>query len=155
MYLNDVENVYDLPWNEHVTYGEIRRRDEFEFSKYYFELADVDRYFRLFDEHEAEAQHLLEENLVLAAYDNCLKCSQLFNVLDARGAISVTERVHVIARVRALLGRVARSYVAGRLALEFPLLDREAALREVARARRRAEQGSKKRKKKRNEERTG
>ena len=155
MYLNDVENVYDLPWNEHVTYGEIRRRDEFEFSKYYFELADVDRYFRLFDEHEAEAQHLLEENLVLAAYDNCLKCSQLFNVLDARGAISVTERVHVIARVRALLGRVARAYVAGRLALEFPLLDREAALREVAKARRRAEQGSKKRKKKRDEERTG
>ena len=86
MYLNDVENVFDVPWNDHISYGEVRHRDEFEFSKYYFEIADIERYFRLFDEFEAEVQRLMAADLVLPAYENCLKCSHIFNILDARGA---------------------------------------------------------------------
>ena len=122
MYLNDVDNVYDLPWNDQLSYGEVRHRDEFEFSKYYFELADIPRYYHMFEEFEAEAKRLIEENLVLAAYDNCLKCSHLFNVLTARGAISATERVQVIGRVRALLIAVARAYLESREEMGFPLL---------------------------------
>jgi glycyl-tRNA synthetase alpha chain len=123
MYLNDVENVFDVPWSETLSYGEVRHRDEFEFSKYYFELANIPRYYQMLDEFESEAKRLIDENLVLAAYDNCLKCSHLFNVLTARGAIGATERVQVIGRVRALLTAVARAYVEGREALGFPLLD--------------------------------
>ena len=122
MYLNDVENVFDVPWNDALSYGEVRRRDEFEFSRYYFELADISRYYQLFDEFEAEAKRLIEEDLVLAAYDNCLKCSHLFNVLNARGAVGATERVQIIGRVRALLSAVARAYVESREALGYPLL---------------------------------
>ena len=122
MVLNDVDSVYDLPWNDQFSYGEVRHRDEFEFSKYYFELADIKRYYQLFEEFEAEAKRLIEEDLVLAAYDNCLKCSHVFNVLTARGAISATERVQIIGRVRALLTAVARSYLESREALGFPLL---------------------------------
>ena len=122
MYLNDVENVFDVPWNDVLSYGEVRRRDEFEFSRYYFELADISRYHQLFDEFEAEAKRLIEEDLVLAAYDNCLKCSHLFNVLTARGAVGATGRVQIIGRVRALLSAVARAYVESREALGYPLL---------------------------------
>ncbi len=123
MYLNDVENVFDVPWNDHISYGEVRHRDEFEFSKYYFEIADIERYFRLFDEFEAEVQRLMAADLVLPAYENCLKCSHIFNILDARGAVSATERVHIIARVRKLLSRVALSYLESREKAGFPLLD--------------------------------
>ena len=122
MYLNDVENVFDVPWNDEITYGEIRHRDEFEFSKYYFEIVDIRRYFRFLDEYEDEAKRLMDEGLVLASYENCLKCSHIFNVLDARGAISATERVHVMARVRKLITAVARGYLENRKALGFPLL---------------------------------
>ena len=122
MYLNDVENVFDVPWNDEITYGEVRHRDEFEFSKYYFEMADIDRYFRFLDEYEDEAKRLIDAGLVLAAYENCLKCSHIFNVLDARGAISATERVHVMARVRKVIAAVARGYLENRKQLGFPLL---------------------------------
>ena len=118
----DVENVFDVPWNDHISYGEVRHRDEFEFSKYYFEIADIDRYFRFFDEFEDEVQRLMEADLVLPAYENCLKCSHIFNILDARGAVSATERVQIIARVRKLLSRVARSYLESREKRGFPLL---------------------------------
>ena len=100
MFLNDVDNVYDLPWNNEVTYREVRHRDEYEFSKYYFESADTAMYFRMFNDWERESQRLLKEGLVLAAYECCLKCSHTFNILDARGAISVTERAQIIGRVR-------------------------------------------------------
>ena len=123
MYLNDVENVFDVPWNDHISYGEVRHRDEFEFSQYYFEIADIERYFRLFDEFEDEVERLMEADLVLPAYENCLKCSHIFNILDARGAVSATERVHIIARVRKLLSRVALSYLESREKAGFPLLD--------------------------------
>ena len=125
MYLNDVENVFDVPWNDQITYGEVRHRDEFEFSKYYFEIADIDRYFRLFDEFEDEARRLMDEDLVLAAYENCLKCSHIFNILDARGAISPTERVHIMGRVRKLIGAAARSYLQAREEAGFPLLAKD------------------------------
>ena len=124
MYLNDVENVFDVPWNDQISYGEVRRRDEFEFSKYYFEFANIQRYFLLFDEFEDEARQLMAAGLVLPAYENCLKCSHIFNVLDARGAVSATERVHIIARVRKLLNRVARAYLESREKAGFPLLAR-------------------------------
>ncbi len=122
MYLNDVENVFDVPWNNEISYGEVRHRDEFEFSKYYFEIADIDRYSRIFDEFEKEAQRLMEEELVLPAYENCLKCSHIFNILDARGAISPTERVHMLGRVRKLISGVARAYLKSREEAGFPLL---------------------------------
>jgi glycyl-tRNA synthetase alpha chain len=122
MYLNDVDNVFDVPWNDDISYGEVRRRDEFEFSKYYFEIADISRYFRLFDEFEDEVRRLMAADLVLPAYENCLKCSHIFNILDARGAVSATERVQIIARVRKLLSGVARSYLDSREKAGFPLL---------------------------------
>jgi glycyl-tRNA synthetase alpha chain len=122
MYLNDVENVYDMPWADGISYGEIRHRDEYEFSKYYFELVDIETSFRMFDQFEAEAKRLIDEGLVLAAYDNCLKCSHVFNVLTARGAISRTERVAVIGRVRGLLTAVAAAYLESREKAGFPLL---------------------------------
>ena len=123
MFLNDVDNVFDLPWNDRVSYGEVRHRDEFEFSKYYFESADIERYFRLFGEFEEESKRLIDEDLVLASYENCLKCSHIFNVLDARGAISVTARAQMIGRVRALAVAVAKAYLASRESLGFPLLE--------------------------------
>ena len=122
MFLHDVENVYDLPWSSDVTYREVRHRDEFEFSKYNFESADVPLYFRMFGDFEKESQRLLKERLVLPAYECCLKCSHIFNILDARGAISVTERPQIIARVRALAVAVAKAYVESRKAQGFPLL---------------------------------
>ena len=125
MFLNDVDNVYDLPWNNEVTYREVRHRDEYEFSKYYFELADTAMYFRMFNDWERESQRLMKEGLVLAAYECCLKCSHTFNVLDARGAISVTERAQIIGRVRGLAVAVAKAYVESRKQQGYPLLKTE------------------------------
>lgn len=122
MFLNDVDSVYDLPWNDRITYREVRHRDEYEFSKYYFDSADVSMHFKIFAQFEKEARRLLEEKLVLAAYDCCLKCSHAFNVLDARGAISVTERAQMIARIRSLAVGVAQSYLESRRDQGFPLL---------------------------------
>jgi glycyl-tRNA synthetase alpha chain len=125
MFLNDVDNVYDLPWNSEVTYREVRHRDEYEFSKYYFESADTAMYFRMFNDWERESQRLMKEGLVLAAYECCLKCSHTFNVLDARGAISVTERAQIIGRVRGLAVAVAKAYVESRKQQGYPLLKTE------------------------------
>ena len=122
MYLNDVDNVFDVPWSDQISYGEVRHLEEFEFSKYYFEIADTQRYFRLFDEFEDEVRQLMAAGLALPAYENCLKCSHIFNVLDARGAVSATERVQMIARVRTLLSSVARFYLERREKAGFPLL---------------------------------
>ncbi len=111
MYLQGVENVYDLEWTKGVSYGDVHKRSEREFSKYNFETADVPMLFRLFDAFETECRGQLDAGLVLPAYEFCLKCSHAFNLLDARGAISVTERTGTIARVRALASRCARAYL--------------------------------------------
>ncbi len=113
MYLQGIDNVYDLKWNDRVTYREVHYRDEVEFSRYNFETADVDALKQLFTLCEKEGHRLLGEGLVLPAYDQCLKCSHYFNLLEARGAISVAERTAYIGRVRRLARGVAGGYVAG------------------------------------------
>ncbi len=126
MYLQNVDNVYDLEWVKGVSYGQVFHQNEVEFSKFNFEQASTELYFRLFDDFEREAKALLAKDLVLPAYDYCMKCSHSFNLLDARGAISVTERQRFIGRVRALAKGCAEAYVKSRAALGFPLLSREA-----------------------------
>jgi glycyl-tRNA synthetase alpha chain len=122
MFLQGVDNVYDLKWNETLTYGDVHHRGEVEWSVHNFEAADVSLHLRLFDEYERESRALIERGLVLPAYDYCLKCSHAFNILDARGAIGVTERTHYIARVRALARRVAEAHLKQREEMGFPLL---------------------------------
>jgi glycyl-tRNA synthetase alpha chain len=112
MYLQGIDNVYDLKWNDQVKYGAIHHRDEVEFSRYNFEAADVETLKQLFSLHYKEGLRLLEQRLVLPAYDQCLKCSHYFNLLDARSAISVSERTAYIGRVRDLARGVAERYTA-------------------------------------------
>ena len=112
MYLQGIDNVYDLKWNDQVRYGAIHHRDEVEFSRYNFEAADVETLKQLFSLHYKEGLRLLEQGLVLPAYDQCLKCSHYFNLLDARSAISVSERTAYIGRVRELARGVAERYTA-------------------------------------------
>ena len=122
MFISRQSSVYDIEWGGGFGYGPVRQQDEYEFSKYYFELADIDLYWKLFDAYESEAKRCLANNIVLPAYDFTLKCSHAFNTLDARGAISVTERVAVIKRVRDLAVACANQFLAAREALGFPLL---------------------------------
>ncbi len=110
-FLADKESVFDLPWNQELTYGQIKQREEYEFSKYNFEVADTGMLFELFDLYEKECLRCLEKNCILPAYDYCLKCSHTFNLLDSRGAISVTQRVGIIGRVRSLALKIAKQYV--------------------------------------------
>ncbi|HEU4385107.1 MAG TPA: glycine--tRNA ligase subunit alpha [Anaeromyxobacteraceae bacterium] len=147
MYLQDVENVFDVEWVEGVKYREVFHRNEVEMSEYSFHQGDAQMLFALFGMYEKECQRLLGEALPLAAYDYCLKCSHTFNLLDARGAISATERAAYIARVRALAHGCARGYLESREALGFPLLparEREKAV-EAARAEREARAAREKR----------
>jgi glycyl-tRNA synthetase alpha chain len=132
MYLQQVDSVYDLAWNDDLKYGDIHHRTEVEFSKYNFETADIAMLMATFQAFEAECGRLLEANLTLQAYDYCIKTSHMFNLLDARGAISVTERTSYIARVRALARRCAERYVADREALGHPLLQRGQSAASVA-----------------------
>ena len=128
MFLGLSRSVYEIDWVPGgASYGQVRQQDEVEFSRYYFELADVEFLQQRFDGHEREAERCLEAGLVLPAYECALKCSHLFNVLDARGAVSVTERVGLIARVRRLAVRCAERYLTSREELGFPLLAGEAA----------------------------
>jgi glycyl-tRNA synthetase alpha chain len=124
MYLQGVDNVYDLDWNGHIRYGDVHHQGEVEYSKHNFEHADVPMLFKLFDTYEDESRRLAELGLVLPAYDYCLKCSHTFNLLEARGAISVAERTRFIGRVRALARETARLYVEQRQALGHPLMGR-------------------------------
>ncbi|MDI6845828.1 MAG: glycine--tRNA ligase subunit alpha [Candidatus Saccharicenans sp.] len=112
MFLEQKDNIYDLKWSPEVTYRDLRYQDEKEFSIYNFEQADVEMLFQAFGASEKEARRLIELDLLLPAYDQCLKCSHYFNLLDARGAISVTERVKMIGQIRALVNQVARKFVA-------------------------------------------
>jgi glycyl-tRNA synthetase alpha chain len=110
-FLQNTESVYDIEWTPGVRYSEVRLKEEQQFSKYNFELADVAMLWQLFDLHEKECQRLLKfPDAVLPAYDQVLKCSHVFNLLDSRGAISVTERVGVIGRVRKLALGVAQMW---------------------------------------------
>ncbi|WP_116811225.1 glycine--tRNA ligase subunit alpha [Steroidobacter cummioxidans] len=128
MYLQGVQSVYDLLWADgplgRVTYGDVYHQNEVEQSKYNFELADTALLFRHFDDHEAACKKLLESGLALPAYEQMLKTSHTFNLLDARKAISVTERQRFILRVRALAKEVAETYYKTREALGFPMLNR-------------------------------
>jgi len=124
MYLQGVDSVYDLKWNDRILYGDIHHQQEVEQSTYNFEVADVEALFDLFKKYETEAKRILERKLVLPAYEYALKCSHTFNLLDARGAISVTERTGYIARIRNLVRLCAEGYLEQREAMGFPLLNR-------------------------------
>ena len=122
MFLNDIRNIFD-----HVTYGDVRHAEEVEHSKYSFEAADIPMLTESFERWESEARRLLDDDeqaLVLPAYEATLKCSHLFNVLDARGALSVTERAAYIGRIRKLACLAADAQIAARERLGFPLLER-------------------------------
>ncbi|MCD6353134.1 MAG: glycine--tRNA ligase subunit alpha [Proteobacteria bacterium] len=125
MYLQEVDNVFDLEWVKGISYRDIHHQGEVEFSRYNFEVADIDMLFKLFDMYEKECARLNQAGLVLPAYDYCLKCSHTFNLLDARKAISVTERVGFIGRVRNLARLCAERYMKQREEMEFPLLKKE------------------------------
>jgi glycyl-tRNA synthetase alpha chain len=126
MYLQNVDNVFDIVWTygpdgTPVTYRDVYHQNEVEQSKYNFELANTEMLFRHFGEFEAEAKRLMSAQCVLPAYEMVLKCSHSFNLLDARGAISVTERQAYIGRVRALAKSVAQAYYESRERLGFPM----------------------------------
>ncbi|MCK5569144.1 MAG: glycine--tRNA ligase subunit alpha [Spirochaetes bacterium] len=127
MFIQQKDDVYDILWNEEITYGAIRKREEFEFSVFNFESATIDKHVKLFNDYEDEAEMLLEKDLVLPAYDMVMKCTHVFNLLEARGAISVTERTSYIQRVRNMAKKVASSYVKSRERLGFPLLEKKRA----------------------------
>jgi len=111
MFINGIDNMYNLDWAHGVNYGTVRKKEEFEFSRYSFETADINLHFQLFDLYEQECARTLDDGLPLAAFDWALKCSHTFNVLDARNAISVTERARFINRVRTLACRCAAAYL--------------------------------------------
>ncbi|MBI4771307.1 MAG: glycine--tRNA ligase subunit alpha, partial [Chloroflexi bacterium] len=123
--LRNAGAIWDEPWSEAVTYGEVNRQGEYEHSKYYFEVADVDRLRQMYDLLEAESRAALAAGLVLPAYDYLLRCSHTFNVLDTRGAIGVTERAAFFGKMRGLSREVATAYLEQRRRLEYPLLKEE------------------------------
>jgi glycyl-tRNA synthetase alpha chain len=122
MYIQNKESVFDIEWVEGITYADVHHQGEVDHSHYNFELADVEALSTMFNICEKEALNVASHHLVLPAYDYVLKCSHLFNLLDARGAISVTERTGYIARVRNLARIVAGEYLEQRKALGYPLL---------------------------------
>ena len=122
MYLQGVDNVFNLEWAEGIRYGDIHHMDEVEFSRFNFELSDERLLSGEFDSYERECKRLIKEGLVMPAYEYCLKCSHTFNLLDARGSISVSERTLYIARVRALAKLCAEGFLKQREAMGFPLL---------------------------------
>lgn len=126
-YIQEVDSVYDLQWTDTVKYGEIFNQPEFEHSTYAFETSNADMLKQLFDEYEKEAIAQMEKNLVHPAYDYVLKCSHTFNLMDARGVVSVTDRAGYLARIRNMARTVAKAFVQARKELGYPLLSREEA----------------------------
>lgn len=126
MYIQEKENVYDIDWNGTYTYGDVFHQNEFEQSTYNFELADTALLFDLFDKYEKETVRVIELGYVHPAYDYVLKCSHTFNLLDSRGAISVSERTAFISRVRNLARLCAQCYLKQREELGYPLLKKGA-----------------------------
>ncbi|MFQ3327685.1 MAG: glycyl-tRNA synthetase alpha chain [Porticoccaceae bacterium] len=137
MYLQAVDSIYDLVWahgpDGDVTYGDVFLQNEVEMSTYNFEFADVDFLFKSFDQHERDSERLIAAGLPLPAYEMVMKASHTFNLLDARKAISVTERQRYILRVRTLARGVAQGYFDSRMALGFPLADKDIAAEVTAR----------------------
>ncbi len=125
-YIQDVNSVFELEWADGVKYGDIFKEPEFEHSKYSFEESNQEMLFELFDTYEKEAKKQIENGLVHPAYDYILKCSHTFNLLDARGAVSVTERAGYLWRIRNMARMVARAFVAERKKLGYPLIKDEA-----------------------------
>jgi glycyl-tRNA synthetase alpha chain len=125
MYLQGVDNVYNLTWTDGLSYGDVYKQNEVEQSTYNFEHSDAEFLFTAFNAHEKQAKHLIETQLALPAYEQVLKAAHSFNLLDARGAISVTERAAYIGRIRNLARAVAQSYFDSRERLGFPLAPRE------------------------------
>ena len=124
MYIQGVDNVYDLTWTDNLKYGDVYLQNEIEQSAYNFEHSDADFLFQAFTAHEKEANHLMTEHLALPAYEQVLKAAHSFNLLDARGSISITERAEYIGRIRNLARNVASSYLLSRANLGFPLADK-------------------------------
>lgn len=122
MFVQGVDSVFDITWVEGITYGDVHHQSEVEHSHYNFEIADTELLFKLFEMYEQEALSIIKKGFVLPAYDYVLKCSHTFNLLDARGAISVTERTGFITRVRNMARVCAQSYVEQRKAMGYPLL---------------------------------
>ncbi|MBU3760126.1 MAG: glycine--tRNA ligase subunit alpha [Candidatus Omnitrophica bacterium] len=127
MFLQKKHSLFDIQWNDKVTYGDVHLQTEREFSKFNFEASDPELYQRHFEDYERQAKRLIEEGLVLPAYDLCLKTSHAFNLLDARGAVSVNERARYIGRVRALARACAKGYLESREKQGYPLLKKKAA----------------------------
>ncbi|OPX87280.1 MAG: Glycine--tRNA ligase alpha subunit [Pelotomaculum sp. PtaB.Bin013] len=121
-FIQGVDNVFDITWVDGISYRDVHHQGEVEHSHYNFELADTSMLFKLFDMYEQEALKVVEKGFVLPAYDQVLKCSHTFNLLDARGAISVTERTGFVARVRNLARACAQAYVEQRETMGYPLL---------------------------------
>ncbi len=121
-YIQEVDSVYDLEWTNGVKYGEIFVQPEYEHSVYSFEVSNQDMLLNLFDTYETEAKRCIEKGLVHPAYDFVLKCSHTFNLLDARGAVSVTERAGYLSRIRNMAREIAKTFVEEREKLGFPLL---------------------------------
>ena len=124
MYLQQVDDIMKIEWGGGITWGELNRQAEREFSIFHFEKADVSIYFEIFERFQREAIRMLEAGLIMPAYDYVIKCSHMFNILDARGAISVSERTSYIARIRDLARQTAEAYLEERQRLGFPLLKR-------------------------------
>lgn len=122
MFLQGKDSIFDIEWVDGITYGDIYHHNEVEYSHYNFEVADVNMLFQLFEAYEREAEETLNHGLVVPAYDYVLKCSHTFNLLDARGAISVTERTGYITRIRNMAKKCAEAYLKQREQLGFPLL---------------------------------
>lgn len=127
MYLQGVDSVYDIEWSKGIKYGDVHHASEVEFSRFNFDFANTDLLFKEFDSFESECRKLIKQNLVLPAYEFCLKCSHTFNLLDARGVLSVSERTGYIGRVRNLAKMCAKAYIAQREEMGFPLLKNERA----------------------------
>ncbi len=125
MYIQGVDNVYDLTWTDNLKYGDVYLQNEIEQSAYNFEHSDADFLFQAFTAHEKQANHLISEHLALPAYEQVLKAAHSFNLLDARGSISITERAEYIGRIRNLARNVASSYLLSRANLGFPLADKD------------------------------
>ncbi len=126
MYLQGVNSIFDIQWNDTLTYGDVHLQGEIECSKYNFEGSNPELLFTLFRLYEQEAESLLQQEMVLPSFDQVLKCSHTFNLLDARGVISVAERTRYIGRIRNLARQVAHLYLKQREELGFPLLKQEA-----------------------------
>lgn len=124
MYMQGVDSVYDLKYNDTLSYGDIFHQQEVEQSTYNFEKADVEMLLDFFNKYEKEAGRMVQEGLVIPAYEYCIKCSHTFNLLDARGAISVTERTRYIGRIRQIARKCAQEYLSQREAMGFPLLQK-------------------------------